>query len=119
MLQEEGLEAEWARHRSQHLELREGVEALGLRFVVQEPHCLPQLNAIGLPEGVDEAEVRRRLLLEFNLEIGAGLGSLAGKVWRIGLMGHASNPMTVLYCLAAREMVLADMKPPITRGQTI
>jgi len=119
MLQEEGLEAAWARHRRHHLALRAGVEALGLRFVVKEPHCLPQLNAIGIPEGVDEAEVRRRLLHEFNLEIGAGLGSLAGKVWRIGLMGHASNPKNVLYCLAALEKVLVDMKAPITRGAAV
>ncbi|MEK7323083.1 MAG: alanine--glyoxylate aminotransferase family protein [Pseudomonadota bacterium] len=116
MLQEEGLEAAWARHHRHHLALRAGVEALGLRFVVKEAYRLPQLNAVTVPDGVDEAEVRRRLLREFNLEIGAGLGSLAGKVWRIGLMGHASTPKNVLFCLAALEKVLSDLKAPIARG---
>lgn len=119
MLQEEGLEAAWARHHRHHLALRAGVEALGLRFVVKEDYRLPQLNAITVPDGVDEAEVRRRLLTEFNLEIGAGLGSLAGKVWRIGLMGHASTPKNVLFCLAALEKVLSDLQAPILRGKAL
>lgn len=119
LLQEEGLGAAWARHRRHHLALRAGVEAMGLRFVVQEPYRLPQLNAIAVPEGVDEAAVRSRLLNEFNLEIGAGLGSLAGKVWRIGLMGYGSNPKNVLYCLAALEKVLTDMKAPIRGGEAV
>lgn len=119
MLQEEGLEAAWARHRRHHLALRAGIEAMGLRFVVAERNRLPQLNAIGVPEGVDEAEVRRRLLHEFNLEIGAGLGSLAGKVWRIGLMGHASTPKNVLFCLAALDQVLTAMRAPIHSGAAV
>lgn len=119
MLQEEGLEAAWARHHRHHLALRAGVEALGLRFVVKEDYRLPQLNAVTVPDGVDEAEVRRRLLTEFNLEIGAGLGSLAGKVWRIGLMGHASTPKNVLFCLAALEKVLSDLHAPILRGKAL
>ena len=119
MLQEEGLEAAWSRHRRHHLALRAGVEAMGLRFVVTEHNRLPQLNAIGVPEGVDEAEVRRRLLHEFNLEIGAGLGSLAGKVWRIGLMGHASTPKNVLFCLAALDQVLTAMQAPIHSGVAV
>lgn len=119
MVREEELEAAWTRHRRHHLALRAGVEALGLRFQVREPYRLPQLNAISVPEGVDEAEVRRRLLQEFNLEIGAGLGALAGKVWRIGLMGYASSPKNVLYCLAALEKVLIDMKAPIARGVAV
>lgn len=119
MLQEEGLEASWARHRLNHLALRAGVEAMGLRFVVREAYRLPQLNSISVPDGVDEAEVRRRLLSEFNLEIGAGLGALAGKVWRIGLMGHGSNSKNVFYCLAALEKVLVDMNAAIERGIAI
>ena len=119
MLQEEGLEAAWSRHRRHHLALRAGIEAMGLRFVVAERDRLPQLNAIGVPEGVDEAEVRRRLLHEFNLEIGAGLGSLAGKVWRIGLMGHASTPKNVLFCLAALDQVLTAMQAPIHSGAAV
>jgi len=119
MLQEEGLEAAWSRHRRHHLALRAGIEAMGLRFVVAERNRLPQLNAIGVPEGVDEVEVRRRLLHEFNLEIGAGLGSLAGKVWRIGLMGHASTPKNVLFCLAALDQVLTAMQAPIHSGVAV
>lgn len=119
MLQEEGLEAAWARHRRHHLAFRAGIEAMGLRFVVAERNRLPQLNAIGVPEGVDEAEVRRRLLNEFNLEIGAGLGSFAGKVWRIGLMGHASTPKNVLFCLAALDQVLTTMQAPIHSGAAV
>src|SRR3569832_2408321 len=106
MLQEDGFEAAWSRHRRHHLALRAGIEAMGLRFVVAERNRLPQLNAISVPEDENKGEVRRRLLHEFNLEIGAGLGSLAGKVWRIGLKGHASTPKNVLFCLAALDQVL-------------
>ena len=119
MLQEEGLENAWIRHKRNHLALRAGVEAMGLQLLVKEPHRLPQLNAIKVPEGVDEAAVRQRLLEVFNLEIGAGLGSLAGKIWRIGLMGHASNPKNILFCLAALEKVLAGVKAPIVRGAAV
>ena len=110
MLKDEGLENSWQRHADNHHALRTGVEALGLSFTVDEPHRLPQLNAINVPEGIDEAEVRRRLLQNYNLEIGAGLGTLAGKIWRIGLMGYASNPKNVMYCLGALGAVLDDMK---------
>jgi len=119
MLKEEGLENAWARHRRHHLALRAGVEAMGLRFLVKDSYRLPQLNAIKVPEGVDEAVVRQRLLEEFNLEIGAGLGSLAGKVWRIGLMGHTSNPKNVFFCLAALERTLTELKAPIVRGTAV
>ncbi len=91
-----------------HLALRAGLEAMGLEFVVAEDHRLPQLNSVTIPEGVDDAEVRGRLLNEFNLEIGAGLGALAGKVWRIGLMGHSSRAENIMLCLAALEAVLGD-----------
>ena len=116
MLQQEGLEASWARHAKNHRALRAGVEAMGLEFIVQENARLPQLNAIGVPRGVDDAVVRQRLLAEYNLEIGAGLGSLAGKIFRIGLMGHGSNIKNVLLCLGALEKVLLDMQAPIQRG---
>lgn len=119
MLKEEGLEKAWARHTHHHRALRAGVEAMGLQFLVKEAHRLPQLNAIRVPEGVDEAVVRHRLLEEFNLEIGAGLGNLAGKIWRIGLMGYASNPKNVLFCLAALEKVLTELKAPIARGAAV
>ncbi len=106
ILAEEGLEAAWARHRDNHLRLRAGLEALGMRFVVSEEARLPQLNSVWVPEGIDEAAARTRLLQEFGLEIGAGLGALAGKVWRIGLMGHSSRPANVALCLSALETVI-------------
>ena len=106
MLAEEGLEAAWQRHRDNHLRLRAGLEALGLRFVVREDARLPQLNTVWVPDGVDEAAARTRLLKEYGLEIGAGLGVFAGKVWRIGLMGHSSRPANIALCLAALKDVL-------------
>ncbi|MHA7878614.1 MAG: pyridoxal-phosphate-dependent aminotransferase family protein [Saccharospirillum sp.] len=108
MLQEEGLEQAWQRHARLHRALRAGVEALGLAFVVPEANRLPQLNSVTIPEGADDAAVRARLLNEFNLEIGAGLGVLAGNVWRIGLMGHTARAENVLLCLSALEAVLGD-----------
>ena len=108
MLQDEGLENAWKRHYDNHLALRAGLEAMGLNFVVNEADRLPQLNSVTIPEGVDDADVRARLLNEFNLEIGAGLGALAGKVWRIGLMGHSSRAENIMLCLASLEAVLGD-----------
>ncbi len=109
ILQDEGLESAWARHQRHHLALRAGLESMGLRFVVDEAHRLPQLNAIAIPDGVDDVGVRGVLLRDYSLEIGAGLGVMAGKVWRIGLMGHACNTRNVLFCLAALEDVLGRM----------
>lgn len=119
MLQEEGLHNSWARHHNNHLALRAGLEAMGLKFVVPEAERLPQLNAISVPEGVDEAAVRALLLSDYNLEIGAGLGAMAGKVWRIGLMGHASNPRNVRLCLNALDDVLVRLKAPIKHGVAV
>ena len=119
VLQEEGLEASWARHELNHQALKAGLEVMGIGFVVKEGDRLPQLNAVTVPEGVDEAAVRKALLEAFNLEIGAGLGALAGRVWRIGLMGHASNRRNVLFCLAALETVLTGMKAPIRKGVAV
>lgn len=116
ILHEEGLQASWQRHMTNHLALRAGLEAMGLSFVVPEDERLPQLNAVTIPEGVDEAAVRKQLLQQFNLEIGAGLGSLAGKVWRIGLMGYASNPKNVMLCVNALESVLSGYNAPIHKG---
>jgi len=116
LLQEEGLESAWARHSNNHLALKAGLEALGLNFVVNEADRLPQLNSVTVPNGIDEAKVRTRLLNEFNLEIGAGLGALAGKVWRIGLMGYASRKENVILCLSALEAVLGDMNANINKG---
>jgi alanine-glyoxylate transaminase / serine-glyoxylate transaminase / serine-pyruvate transaminase len=119
ILLEEGIENSWARHQRNHDALRTGFEAMGLKFVVPEGQRLPQLNAVSVPEGVDEAAVRGTLLKEYNLEIGAGLGAMAGKIWRVGLMGFASNPTNVLFCLGALDAVLSSMKAPITSGVAV
>jgi alanine-glyoxylate transaminase/serine-glyoxylate transaminase/serine-pyruvate transaminase len=119
ILKEEGLENAWARHQTHHQALKAGLEAMGLSFIVDEPHRLPQLNAVTIPEGVDDAAVRSRLLNDYNLEIGAGLGDLAGKVWRIGLMGHACNADNVAYCLNALDEVLTDLGAPIESGVAV
>lgn len=119
ILQEEGIENAWARHRRHHEALRAGVEAMGLSFVVKPEARLPQLNAVRVPEGIDEAAVRARLLNEYHLEIGAGLGAMAGKIWRIGLMGCAANRKNVLFCLGALDAVLSAMKAPIQSGAAV
>ena len=106
ILEEEGLEDSWKRHRLNHLALVAGLESLGLGFVVEEASRLPQLNAVSFPQQIDDAAVRRALLTEYGLEIGAGLGALAGKVWRIGLMGYASNRKNVNLCVSALGNVL-------------
>lgn len=100
----EGLEATWERHKSNHLRLRDGLQRLGFKFLVPEQDRLSQLNAVLLPERVkDEAAIRNRLLQKHHLEIGSGLGPLAGKVWRIGLMGHTARQENVDFCLQAIE----------------
>lgn len=119
VLQEEGIENSWARHQKNHDALRNGLEAMGLNFVVPEGERLPQLNAVSIPDGVDEAAVRSALLNEYNLEIGAGLGAMAGKIWRIGLMGFASNQTNVLFCLGALDAVLSSMKAPVNSGVAV
>ena len=119
ILQEEGIENSWKRHAENHKALRAGIEAMGLSFVVPEDERLPQLNAVSIPDGVDEAVVRGRLLADYDLEIGAGLGAMAGKIWRIGLMGYASNRRNVLFCLGALDAVLSNMKAPIQSGVAV
>lgn len=106
MLAAEGLENAWQRHHEMHLVLRAGLEKLGLNFVVAEDYRLPQLNTVYIPAGVDDAAVRTRLLKDYNLEIGAGLGALAGKAWRIGLMGFGARRENIALCLKALEEVL-------------
>jgi len=105
---EEGLEARFARHRLNHLALVAGIEAMGLSMLVPEAERLPMLNTVRIPEGADDAKVRGSLLRQFGIEIGGGLGDLAGKVWRVGLMGHASSTRNVCLFLAALETVLRD-----------
>lgn len=116
MLRDEGLENSWQRHAFHHQALKAGLEAMGINFIVDEADRLPQLNAVTIPEGVDDAVLRSRLLNEYNLEIGSGLGDLAGKVWRIGLMGNSARAENVIFCLSTLEAVLSDMNAPINKG---
>jgi alanine-glyoxylate transaminase / serine-glyoxylate transaminase / serine-pyruvate transaminase len=111
---EEGLEARQARHALNHRALRAGLEALGLRYIPR--HSLPNLNAVHVPDGVDDAAVRRRLLADFGIEIGAGLGPFKGKAWRIGLMGHSSTVRNVTTFLGALETILGDLGAKVERG---
>jgi alanine-glyoxylate transaminase/serine-glyoxylate transaminase/serine-pyruvate transaminase len=106
MLEEEGLEGSVTRHKANHLKLAAGLSELGLELAVAEEWRLPQLNSVLIPEGMDDATVRGRLLHEFDLEVGAGLGELTGKQWRIGLMGSSSNDVNINRCLRAFESVL-------------
>ncbi len=107
IVEEEGLQARHARHERHHRALVAGVEAMGLSLLPPEGERLWTLNTVRVPTGVDEAAVRRTLLTAFNLEVGAGLGPLAGKVWRVGLMGASSTAQTLLQFLAALEGALA------------
>ena len=116
MVQEEGIENSWARHAAAHDGLRAGLEAMGLSFLVDEAHRLPQLNTVMVPKGVDEAAVRRALLDDHGIEIGAGLGALAGRVWRIGLMGQSASAGHVARFLEALEQVLTAMDADIETG---
>jgi alanine-glyoxylate transaminase/serine-glyoxylate transaminase/serine-pyruvate transaminase len=113
---EEGLPARWERHRKNHLALKAGLTALGLTYAAAEGHQLPQLNAVRVPAGVDDLAVRKRLLNDFGIEIGSGLGDFKGKVWRIGLMGYNSRPANVLLVLAALEQCLARQGVKVAPG---
>ncbi len=114
---EEGLENRIARHRCNHLMLRAGLEAMGLQWVPE--HTLTTLNAVHVPEGADDARVRSRLLGEYGIEIGAGLGPFKGRAWRVGLMGHSSTQRNVMLLLAALESILCDEGVTITRGAAL
>lgn len=107
LIVEEGLEARWERHRINGLAIAAGLEAMGLKLLVTEPsNRLPMLTPVLIPEGVDDLKIRRRLLDEFYLEIGAGLGSLKGRIWRFGLMGYSSQKRNVFLALSALGFVL-------------
>ncbi len=102
----EGLENCFARHRAAHERLGKGLEKFGITFLLEPQYRLPQVNAVTIPAGVDDAGVRARLLNEFRIEIGSGLGALAGKIWRIGLLGHTAQPENVDKLVAALEKCL-------------
>jgi len=103
---EEGAEKVFQRHAECHNKLKAGLEELGLKLYVEDKYRLPMLNAVSIPEGIDEAEVRKKLRLEHKIEIGGGLGPLEGKIWRIGLMGYTAQPENVEKFLAALKSVL-------------
>jgi alanine-glyoxylate transaminase / serine-glyoxylate transaminase / serine-pyruvate transaminase len=108
VVEEEGLPARWSRHERHHLALAAGLDELGLSLLPPPPERLWTLNAVRVPDGVDEAAVREHLLEHFNMEIGAGLGPLAGRIWRIGLMGTSSTEALVTLCLSALERALRN-----------
>ncbi|HET9699940.1 MAG TPA: aminotransferase class V-fold PLP-dependent enzyme, partial [Burkholderiales bacterium] len=116
MIHEEGLENSWARHRRNYLALKAGLETFGFQLLVREEARLPQMTAVRVPQGVDDKEVRRRLLEDYSLEIGAGLGELAGKIFRFGIMGWSSKMENVMLCLCALETVLSDMGVTVDFG---
>jgi len=105
---EEGLEKRFARHQAAHELLKAGLEEMGFTFLVHPDYRLPMLNAVIVPEGIDEAWVRKRLLEDYNIEIGSGLGKFAGKIWRIGLMGESANANHVHLLLSALKEIIND-----------
>ncbi len=106
IVHEEGLQARWDRHAKHHKALRAGLTALGLNYSADPAHQLPQLNAVFIPPGVDDLTGRKKLLNDFGIEVGGGLGDFRGKVWRIGIMGQNARANCVLLCLAALEQTL-------------
>ena len=106
IVEEEGLDAREARHKRHHFAFAAGIEAMGLSLLPPPSERLWTLNTVRVPQGIDEALVRKTLLTTYNIEIGSGLGPLAGKIWRIGLMGASSTPQTILQLLAALDGAL-------------
>lgn len=116
---DEGLEACHARHMLNHRALKAGLGAIGIRYASAEGHQLPMLNAVWVPEGIDDAKVRGALLKRFGIEIGGGLGDFKGRAWRIGLMGHSSRANNVLLLLGALEQLLAEQGLKFEHGAGI
>ena len=113
IVEEEGLEARWSRHERNHRAFIDGLKTIGLSVLPPEGERLWTLNAVRIPEGVDDPAVRKQLLEEYSIEIGAGLGPLAGKIWRVGLMGASSTPRLIVLLLGALEKALtAQGRPP-------
>jgi len=108
IIAEEGLPARFQRHLRNGTALQAGLEAMGLTLLAQKGYRLATLTSVRIPEGVNDAKIRQRLLNEFNIEIGGGLGTLKGQLWRIGLMGHSSTEQNVLLFLYALEKLLAE-----------
>ena len=118
-LREEGLSNAWQRHALHHRAFVAGLDAMGLSILVAKESRLPQLNAVTVPQGVDEAAIRQVLLDRYDLEIGAGLGALSGKIWRVGLMGFASSQKNVLHCLSALESALIEQGAKVNPGRAL
>jgi alanine-glyoxylate transaminase / serine-glyoxylate transaminase / serine-pyruvate transaminase len=116
---EEGLENCWARHARHHAALKAGLAAIGIGYSAAEGHQLPMLNAVKIPDGVDDAAVRRGLLERFGIEIGGGLGAFKGRVWRIGLMGYGARANNVLLLLPALEQLLAEQGGKFEHGAAV
>jgi alanine-glyoxylate transaminase/serine-glyoxylate transaminase/serine-pyruvate transaminase len=116
---EEGLDNVFARHMLNHRALKAGLAAIGIPYSTQEGRQLPMLNAVRIPDGVDDAKVRNELLTRFGIEIGGGLGQFKGKVWRIGLMGYGSRRNNVLLVLSALEQLLAEQGHQFAQGASI
>ena len=116
IVKEEGLEESWKRHKYNHLALKAGLESIGLSLPVAECDRLPQLNLVSIPKDINDAQLREYLLDKYDLEIGAGLGTLAGKVWRIGLMGHSSKKENVTLCVESLEDALINQGANICAG---
>jgi alanine-glyoxylate transaminase/serine-glyoxylate transaminase/serine-pyruvate transaminase len=106
IVEEEGLEKRWERHANNAREMWEGLEALGLKLIIPVDHRLSSLTTVSVPDGIDEAAIRRRLLDEYNVEIAGGLGAFKGKAWRIGLMGYSSRRENIVVLLGALERLL-------------
>jgi alanine-glyoxylate transaminase/serine-glyoxylate transaminase/serine-pyruvate transaminase len=119
LVHEEGLDARFARHRLHAGALAAGLEALGVPLAAEEGFRAPMLTLCGIPEGVDDLAVRKRLLAEFNVEIGGGLGVFKGKMWRIGLMGETARRSNVVTALDALEACLIAEGVRIRRGSAI
>ena len=119
IMKEEGLERRWARHKRNHRILKAGLSAMGIRYVAEPGHELPMLNAVSIPEGVDDVAVRKQLLNEFGIEIGGGLGVFKGKAWRIGLMGSACTLSNVMLLLSALEKCLTNQGVELEPGAGI
>jgi len=116
IIDEEGLAKRYERHRRNHLALVQGIEAMGLKMLVAKPHRLWSLNTVSIPDGIDDGQVRKTLLEEYNLEIGGGLGVLKGKIWRVGLMGYSSSQANVLYFLTVLEETIREQGFEVPKG---
>ena len=119
LIKEEGLESRWTRHVTNHKILKAGLSAMGIKYVPEPGYELPMLNAVSIPDGVDDVTVRKQLLREFNIEIGGGLGDFKGKAWRIGLMGSACTLSNVMLVLSALEKCLTDQGVTLKPGAGI